>query len=131
MYRQAQQYRRRAIVAKQQGADATTPTIKEQLEVIAEHWLALAEQVEWMEGLLLHSSTAPQQQVVLQQQQRQQQQAHASAEGSTALPQPPFCAKCGTVMRLQGSVPTRSNLDQLRYVCDCGEVSEKAVASQD
>jgi hypothetical protein len=129
MYRQAHQYRRRAIVAKQQGADATTPTIKQQLEVIAEHWLALAEQVEWMEGLLLRSCAAPQQQVVLQQQ--QQQQAHASGVGSTALPQPPCCPKCGTVMRLRGSAPARSNLDQFRYACDCGEVNEKAVARRD
>ena len=128
MYRRAHQYRRRAIVAKQQAADATTPTIEQQFEVIAEHWLALAEQVEWMEGLL-HSSTAPQQQVVLQQQ--QQQQAHASGEGSTAVPQPPCCPKCGTVMRLQGSAPARSNLDQFWYVCDCGEVSEKGVARRD
>ena len=128
MYRQAHQYRRRAIVAKQQGADATTPTIKQQLEVIAEHWLALAEQVEWMERLL-HSSPAPQQQVVLQQQ--QQQQADTSADGSTSLPQPPCCPKCGTVMRLQGSTPARSNLDQFRYVCDCGEVSEKDVVRRD
>ena len=57
MYRRAHQYRRRAIVAKQQAADATTPTIEQQFEVIAEHWLALAEQVEWMEGLL-HSCAA-------------------------------------------------------------------------
>ena len=128
MYRRAHQYRRSAIVAKQQAADATTPSIKQQFEVIAEHWSALAEQVEWMERLLRSATEPQQQQAVLQQQ--QQQPAHASGDGSTSPTEQPQCPKCGKVMRPVSSSPVAhdSNLDQFRYACDCGEVSERTVA---
>lgn len=130
MSRQAHHYRRSAIVAKQQAADAPTPSIKQQFEVIAEHWCALAEQVEWMERLL-RSATEPKQQAVLQQQ--QQQPAHASGDGWTSPTEPPQCPKCGKVMRLQSSTPAAplSNVDHLRYACNCGEVSERAVAHRE
>jgi hypothetical protein len=43
------QYRRRAIAARQRGTQATDQTLKLMFEEIADHWLALAEQADWLE----------------------------------------------------------------------------------
>ena len=43
---------------------------------------------------------------------------------------PPRCPECGKTMRLEGSAPNThyANLDQLKFVCDCGQTIEKLVA---
>jgi hypothetical protein len=48
------------------------------------------------------------------------------------LPEVLVCAHCNRMMRLQGSSPAQhcDNLDQFRYVCDCGWAIEKAVSHQ-
>jgi hypothetical protein len=49
MFSTADRYRRRAIEARQRGAQETEPAHKLVLEEIADHWLGLAEQAEWLE----------------------------------------------------------------------------------
>jgi len=36
-------------MARQRGTQATDPTLKSMFEEIADHWLALAEQADWLE----------------------------------------------------------------------------------
>jgi hypothetical protein len=40
-----------------------------------------------------------------------------------------LCSACGNPMRLERSEPSilHSNVDQLKYVCDCGQTTEKLV----
>jgi hypothetical protein len=45
----ADEYRRLAFEAQNQAARATDPIMKAGFERVAQHWLALAEQVEWMD----------------------------------------------------------------------------------
>lgn len=54
----------------------------------------------------------------------------ARAPEPPPLPKPPICPLCGTIMQLEGSAPAThyDNLDQFKYVCDCGETSETTVA---
>ena len=48
---QATYYRRRAIVARQSAAGAFEPSVKAAFAEVANHWLALAEQVEWLRSV--------------------------------------------------------------------------------
>jgi hypothetical protein len=50
MYSRTDQYRRRAIQARQQATQAIDPSLKADFENAADHWIALAEQVEWLEA---------------------------------------------------------------------------------
>jgi len=59
MFTQVEQYRRLAIMAKQRSAEATVPQIREAFDEIANHWLGLAEQTEWL-GRQFASLQAPQ-----------------------------------------------------------------------
>ena len=48
---QATYYRRRAIVARQSAAAALDPSAKAAFAEVANHWLALAEQIEWLRSV--------------------------------------------------------------------------------
>ena len=48
---QATYYRRRAIVARQCAAGAIDPSVRAAFAEVANHWLALAEQVEWLRSV--------------------------------------------------------------------------------
>jgi hypothetical protein len=48
MYSQTDHYRRLAIAAKLHAAQATDPSARIALEEVANHWMALAEQLEWL-----------------------------------------------------------------------------------
>jgi hypothetical protein len=50
MFSRAEQYRRRAIEARQRAAKANEATVREAFEQVASDWFALAEQLEWLEG---------------------------------------------------------------------------------
>ena len=54
---------------------------------------------------------------------------HPPDEAAPPVPKAPHCPVCGKTMRLESSVPNLSfvNLDQLRFVCDCGRTTEKIV----
>jgi plasmid maintenance system antidote protein VapI len=43
------QYRRRAILARQRGTQATDQTLKSMFDEVADHWLALGEQADLLE----------------------------------------------------------------------------------
>jgi len=59
MYARAEQYRRRAIEARQRaGQTKDDPIQRSNFELIAESWIELAEQVEWLERKL-SSGTDP------------------------------------------------------------------------
>jgi hypothetical protein len=45
----ADEYRRLAFEAQNQAARATDPVMKAGFDRIVQHWLALAEQVEWLD----------------------------------------------------------------------------------
>jgi hypothetical protein len=49
------------------------------------------------------------------------------------VPKPPLCPACNKIMRLESSEPSTpySNLDQLKYMCDCGQSTDKLVAHHD
>jgi hypothetical protein len=49
MYSQSVHYRRLAIQAKQRAVQASDSSVAVALEEIANHWMALAEQVEWLQ----------------------------------------------------------------------------------
>jgi hypothetical protein len=49
MYSQSVHYRRLAIQARQRAVKASDPSVAVALEEIANHWTALAEQVEWLQ----------------------------------------------------------------------------------
>ena len=50
MYARAEQYRRRAIEARQRAGQTKDDAIqRSNFELIAESWIELAEQVEWLE----------------------------------------------------------------------------------
>jgi hypothetical protein len=46
----ADMYRQKAAEAKQSAAKATNPSIKRAFEEVAAGWLALAEQLDWMDS---------------------------------------------------------------------------------
>jgi hypothetical protein len=46
----------RAYEARRRRTLATDPSLKADLELIAQEWLALAEEVEWLEAITAHSS---------------------------------------------------------------------------
>ena len=48
---QATYYRRRAIVARQSATAALDPSVKAAFAEVANHWLALAEQIEWLQSV--------------------------------------------------------------------------------
>jgi hypothetical protein len=53
MYARAEQYRRRAIEARQRAGQTKDDAIqRSNFELIAESWIELAEQVEWLERKL-------------------------------------------------------------------------------
>jgi hypothetical protein len=45
----ADQYRRRAFEAQRRAAQASDPTVMSDLQLLAREWLALAEELEWLE----------------------------------------------------------------------------------
>jgi hypothetical protein len=50
VYSRADHYRRLAIAARQRAAQAgDRPSVKASFEEVANHWTALADQVEWLE----------------------------------------------------------------------------------
>jgi hypothetical protein len=50
IYSRAIHYRRQAIAARQRAAQAFEPSsVRALFEEVANHWTALAEQVEWLE----------------------------------------------------------------------------------
>jgi hypothetical protein len=50
IYSRANHYRRLAIAAQQSAAQAgDRPSVKASFEEVANHWIALADQVEWLE----------------------------------------------------------------------------------
>jgi hypothetical protein len=49
MYSQSVHYRRLAIQARQRAVKASDSSVAAALEEIANHWIALAEQVEWLQ----------------------------------------------------------------------------------
>lgn len=48
---QATYYRRRAIVARQSAAAAMDPYVKAAFAEVANHWLGLAEHIEWLHSI--------------------------------------------------------------------------------
>ena len=52
MYARAEQYRRRAIEAQRAGQSKDDAIQRSNFELIAESWIELAEQVEWLERKL-------------------------------------------------------------------------------
>jgi hypothetical protein len=48
---QATYYRRRAIVARQSAAAAIDPYVKASFAEVANHWLGLAEHIEWLHSI--------------------------------------------------------------------------------
>ena len=72
----ASDHRRRAFEAQQRAAQASEPSIKADLTLIAAHWLAIAEQEEMFErryGPLLSAEIASlRSEPVVQQQQQEQ-----------------------------------------------------------
>ena len=48
MFSQAERYRRRGIEASQRASQATDPLIREAFLEIADNWIGLAEQAEWL-----------------------------------------------------------------------------------
>jgi hypothetical protein len=55
MYSQSVHYRRLAIQARQRAVKASDSSVAVALEEIANHWTALAEQVEWLQDTRLGS----------------------------------------------------------------------------
>jgi hypothetical protein len=55
----ADDYRRQAFEAQRQGASATNALIKAQFEQLGRHWLALAEQAEWLDRRFGALASAP------------------------------------------------------------------------
>ena len=55
------------------------------------------------------------------------------AREATPIPKAPQCSECGQTMRLERSAPTTpyANLDEVTYVCDCGQSLDKLVARVD
>jgi hypothetical protein len=53
MHSRPEQYRRLGIVARQRAAEANDPAVNAVFEEVAVNWYALAEQLEWIEGLRL------------------------------------------------------------------------------
>jgi hypothetical protein len=51
MHSRQEQYRRFGIAARQRSAQTTDSTMKAAFEEVAVNWFALAEQLEWLEGL--------------------------------------------------------------------------------
>jgi hypothetical protein len=49
MYSRAEYYRRRGFAAKERAAQSTDPSVREAFRDVARHWLALAEQVDWLD----------------------------------------------------------------------------------
>jgi hypothetical protein len=45
----ADEYRRKGFEAQRQAALATNPLVKDGSQLLGQEWLALAEQVEWIE----------------------------------------------------------------------------------
>ena len=73
----ADEYRRLALEAQNQAARAADPVMKAGFERIAQHWLALADQVQWQDqrygSLVSRSGQAGSGTLVVQQQQQQVQ----------------------------------------------------------
>jgi hypothetical protein len=49
MYSPAEDFRRRASVAKERAAQTADLSLKEAFKDVARHWLALAERVNWLD----------------------------------------------------------------------------------
>jgi hypothetical protein len=45
----AEYYRRRGLAAKERAAQISDLRLKQELQDVARHWLALAERVEWLD----------------------------------------------------------------------------------
>jgi hypothetical protein len=68
MFSQAERYRRRGIEASQRASQATDPLIRETFLEIADNWIGLAEQAEWLASRFLSPEPSkPTQQQQLQQ----------------------------------------------------------------
>jgi hypothetical protein len=50
MSSRADMYRQKAAEAKNRAAQASNPHVKSAFHEVARAWLALAEQIEWMDG---------------------------------------------------------------------------------
>jgi hypothetical protein len=48
MFSTAEHYRRLAVEARERAAQAKDPSIKDGFEKVANDWLALAQQAEWL-----------------------------------------------------------------------------------
>jgi hypothetical protein len=48
---------------------------------------------------------------------------------ATPVLKAPACPECGKPMRLERSEPSLaySNIDEFKYVCDCGQTTERVV----
>jgi hypothetical protein len=69
-------YHMRAYEARRRRTLATDPSLKADLELIAQEWVALAEEVEWLErnyGPLVSPQAASHQSEIVVQQQQQSQ----------------------------------------------------------
>jgi hypothetical protein len=53
MYSRADQHRREAMKAQGRAAQATDPSVKLAFEEVANNWLALADEAEWLERQML------------------------------------------------------------------------------
>ena len=49
MHLRPEYYRRRGLAAKQRATQVSDLRLKEELQDIARHWLALAERVDWLD----------------------------------------------------------------------------------
>jgi hypothetical protein len=72
----ADQYRRRAFEAQRRAAQASDPAVTADLELLAREWLALAEELEWLERrcgpLVVADVVSPRSESVVQQQHQAQ-----------------------------------------------------------
>ena len=77
MSQRADEYRRRAIKARQDAAQANRHDLQQTFEAIAHNWEALAEQADWPDDKYarLQPSASPAESRPMQQQQQQQVQA--------------------------------------------------------
>jgi|EndMetStandDraft_8_1072994.scaffolds.fasta_scaffold235359_2 hypothetical protein len=58
VFSRSDQYRRLSIEARGRSAQAKEPELKRSFEDVADHWLALAEQAEWLDEQ--HTNRGPQ-----------------------------------------------------------------------
>jgi hypothetical protein len=140
-----QELRAEAAKCLRLAQTAKDPNVRAELTTMAQRFVALTRRpaIDFEALVDLYNEqqvVAPANPVMQQQQQPPNSAAPDGAAPSgaagaeqTSFPRPPICPTCGKVMRLAGSSPAirYSNLDQLRYACDCGGTAEKTVAHGD